>query len=200
MSLLCVSSCGDSQIESPFNESGQTLYQPSYDETFDLVQQIVCNDKTIPPWIEAIGKWLKAHSGKAQQFHNGQPICDGNYSCGPCAGFCPFPPKSIYGFPNGDDGQLEEVTEADFENGFRAAKFSIVQNSESQEEKIMLTLTANISDFVQNGNIYFEENVFLPDTFVLLFEVISIELKAGIYPIIMDGEVGYTIIESVITR
>jgi len=203
MSYIAFYSCSEGETSEAKSENLTTYYQPDYQEIYEIVNQITCNNKDLPDWIVAIGKWIKAHTGKGQQYVNGQPTCFGNYQCGPCPGFCLYsiPPKRyIYGYPNGDNGELETVSSTDYSLGLRAAKFSIVENRITQEERIMITLTDDIMDFTFEDYVYFDVNVFLPDTFVSLFNVTSIELKSGAYPIIWDGGVGYSIIESVITR
>ncbi|BDS15501.1 hypothetical protein [Aureispira anguillae] len=126
--------------------------------------------------------------------------CTGGGVCGPCLGFCTrgtniLGKSIISGTANGSG----VVSVSRYNNGYRLYSLTLVRHRQTGAEKIMFDFKDK-DYFVDNGNLQIKKDVFLTDQMASILRKQNIELKAGIYPVVIDATTGnaQTIVDATI--
>ena len=184
-------SCQKKKIEfNPSKSLSENSNQEKLDISFDEFNLILADlnstNRAAPGWWENFKKWIKSHSGNAQQYVNGQPSCFGSGGCGPCAGIC-F--GSIIDGGGGSGG----VSESEFVLGLRALAFSIIEkNGGAPQKKMVIEIPDYEEDFVKDNKFVVNNDEYLPSFFATEAGLNSIMVKAGTYPAITSPQDGIT--------
>lgn len=189
VAMLSFNSCNKDKgaKEAPIT-TNETLMNSNYDASVirDLLSDYHSdvNIKDCPGWWQRLKKWIKAHTG-THLFNN----CNGNNPCGPCAGICfqlgtyPIPVEDEY-----------ELTQDDIESGDNVFILGGLD-----ETHMAITFIDN-ADFIFEDTFYLQEDWDLGQDVAQEFQVASIIIKQGNYPVIYEfNENGETVVEVEVT-
>lgn len=150
----------------------------SHEEVASIVAgfSMVQKDGKPHTFLQKIGRWFKRRAG-TNLFNN----CSGSNPCGPCPGIC-------LRFNSMDFGVIDEdyVSSEDYDLGYRALKISLIENADTNEEKIMFVFKNYVQDFIIDDFFYIEENLQFNSELAEIFEKKYITIQKGKYPVVFD--------------
>jgi hypothetical protein len=168
--------------------SAESQFTISKSEFENVLRELNSSERT-PNWIVSLIKWGKRHTGTPQRYNNfGVPECSGNYNCGPCPGFCMFPPSIEF---------VSDSLITDFNDsilGLRPVLFKLIQKADStQLHKLIIEYPTQFdSEILRNESINFDYDEILPSGLTDFSGYNEIRIIAGTYPIIRDLNSGRT--------
>ncbi len=195
--LLFVVSCDDQAQQFISDQSTvsdskvESLKVYDRDEIASTIESLSLETSNLraPKWWKKVKKWFKDHAG-THLFDN----CNGNGNCGPCAGIC-----ITLGFISGTNNDSDVISALDYQNGYRVYSFSIIENTVTREEKVLVELKHN-EDFITDDNLYIAESSSLSEEMVISLGKSNIVIAPGVYPIVYDENTlnGQTVLDAVI--
>jgi len=188
--------CEKTETTEPVINIEQSSISISDNEIREIISSLHSTNKTPSNWWDDIKAGAKVHTGGTQVYVNGQPICSGNYNCGSCPAIC-LTGRTINGSLNGPNGELDKVTNTDYNLGYRALSFTIIENYDTEERKIMIEFKEDYDDFVRNGKLYVDKDFELTDDILEKLELTSATIFAGEYEVVDEGTgIYYTVVDS----
>ncbi|MDR0802140.1 hypothetical protein [Fluviicola sp.] len=153
----------------------------SLDEIKGVLSDLNSSEKAPPQWWVKVKKWFNDHTG-THLFQD----CENSNPCGPCPGLC-LSAGIISG--NTNDGDLIDIE--DHNNGLRVFGLSLIENTETKEEKVMFIFNKDVNDFTSNGFLYIEKDLYSNDVIKNALGKNSIKFVKGKYYAVQDTKDGY---------
>lgn len=149
----------------------------SHEEVASIVAGLSIGQKNGESYtfLQKIGRWFKKRTG-TNLFNN----CNGSNLCGPCPGIC-LRFNSIFEVIDED-----YVSSEDYILGYRALKISLIENADTNEEKVMFVFKNYMEDFIIDDFFYIEENLEFNSEMSEIFEKEYITIQKGKYPVVFD--------------
>jgi hypothetical protein len=172
------------EIEIPLNTERKLDIEKV--ELQNILNNLSSEEKVGPGWWEKFEKWVNSHSGRSQEYLNGQPACSGGGGCGPCAGICIGGSGLTIGGENG------EITDSDLNSGLRPLLFTVILNSNSPNDyKLIIDIPHQyVEDFIMDGVLKLNNDIALPDFIVTPLNSNSGLMKSGTYPTVINSKNG----------
>lgn len=157
------------------------------------------SQKRLPKWVEAVVDWIRDQFGRDAEL--GQPSgCSGSGGCGPCSGFCDG--KNHFGGTS--NGGSSVLSQSDYQAGFRLYKLTLMYNQQTAEKRLLFEFPQN-SEFINSNNeLVIPQDIYFSPQMTQLYNQNSIQLKAGVYPIIFNNSnnntnnIGQTLVDAII--
>ncbi|WP_052598017.1 hypothetical protein [Aureispira sp. CCB-QB1] len=146
----------------------------------------------LPQWVEAVVDWIRDQFGRDQDpFESGG--CSGSGGCGPCSGFCDG--KNHFGGTS--NGGSSTLSQADYQAGLRLYKLTLMHNQQTGEDRLLFEFPQG-SDFINSNNeLIIPQDIFFSPQMTQLYNRNSIQLKAGVYPLVFNSNnMGQTLVDA----
>jgi hypothetical protein len=140
---------------------------------------------------QKIRAWFIAHTG-THLFDN----CMGGSNCGPCPGICFNAKKSTSGIPDADFTHVADnylLSPAEWDGGGRELELTLFNDT-------ILQVTLIHGDLTANDSLYVPTNLSIGSSAAQVFDMESIIVKAGVYPLTYSQSTnGSTIVDVICT-